>query len=134
MRPGILSLRAAAPLILAVLAAGCGPTTITSSQSTVTTDDIQADVPVRITAAKFVPSTLHLFEGLVATFVNEDTVARTIGVDAVHSDQAGCAAVAMTLQPGERRATPPLPHFAACFFNDGQRPTDKVFQGVVVTH
>jgi hypothetical protein len=87
-----------------------------------------------LTASAVKPSTLHLFNGLQATFVNEDTAPRSIGVDAARSDQAGCAAVAMVLQPGERKMTDPLPRFAACYFRDAQRPGDTAFQGVVVTH
>jgi hypothetical protein len=114
----------------------CGGTHITRTESAPTnsSDEIGADVPVRVTAAAVKPSTLHLFNGLQATFVNEDTAARSIAVDAVRSDQAGCAAVAMVLQPGERQTTAPLPRFAACYFRDAQRPADTAFQGVVVTH
>jgi plastocyanin len=124
--------RAAAAAVL-VLLAGCGAK-ITSSQTTITDDNIQADVPVHVSASAFKPTTLHLFNGLVVTFVNDDAVPRTIDFDPVHSDQKGCAAVDVTLQPGERRTTEPLPHFAACYFRDAQRPSDTAFQGVVVTH
>jgi hypothetical protein len=128
-RAGLL---AAATLVLGA----CGGTHITRTESAPTnsSDDIGADVPVRVTAAAVKPSTLHLFNGLQATFVNADTTARSIALDAVRSDQAGCAAVAMVLQPGERRTTEPLPRFAACYFMDAQRPADTAFQGVVVTH
>ena len=113
----------------------CGSTTITRSVSTPTnTDDYGADIPVRVTAAAVKPSTLHLFNGLQATFVNEDTAVRSLVVDTARSDQAGCAAVTMALQPGERKTTDPLPRFAACYFRDAQRPADAAFQGVVVTH
>jgi len=114
----------------------CGGTHITRTESAPTnsSDDIGADVPVRVTAAAVKPSTLHLFNGLQVTFVNEDTSARSIAVDAARSDLAGCAAVTLVLQPGERRTTDPLPRFAACYFRDAQRPADTAFQGVVVTH
>src|SRR3954470_16118939 len=108
--------RAAAAAVLVVLA-GCGAK-ITSSQTTITDDNIQADVPVHVSASAFKPTTLHLFEGLVVTFVNDDAVPRTIGFDPVHSDQTGCSVLDVTLQPGEGRATDPLPHFAACYFRD----------------
>lgn len=124
-------------VIAATLAlAACGGTTITRTVSapTNTSDDFGADVPVRVTAAAVKPSTLHLFNGLQATFVNEDTAARSIAVDAARSDQAGCAALTIVLQPGERRTTDVLPRFAACYFRDAQRPADAAFQGVVVTH
>ena len=126
------SLLAAAALVLSA----CGGTHITRTESAPTnsSDDIGADVPVRVTAAAVKPSTLHLFNGLQATFVNEDAAPRSIALDTVRSDQAGCAAVAMVLQPGERRTTEPLPRFAACYFEDAQRPADTAFQGVVVTH
>jgi hypothetical protein len=113
----------------------CGSSTITRSASTSTnTDDYGADVPVRVTAAAVKPSTLHLFNGLQATFVNEDAAVRSLVVDTARSDQAGCAAVTIVLQPGERRTTEVLPRFAACYFRDAQRPADAAFQGVVVTH
>jgi hypothetical protein len=130
----IRSRRAAVLGLLALLAAGCSQATITSSQTTIVDDNIQADVPIHVTATTVKPTTLHLFNGYVVTFVNDDTAVRTIAVDAAHSDQAGCAAIGMTLQPGERRLTDPLPHFAACYFRDAARPTDTAFQGVVVTH
>jgi hypothetical protein len=124
-------------VIAATLAlAACGGTTITRTVSapTNTGDDFGADVPVRVTAAAVKPSTLHLFNGLQATFVNEDTAAWSIAVDAARSDQAGCAALTIVVQPGERRTTDVLPRFAACYFRDAQRPADAAFQGVVVTH
>ncbi|HEU0106887.1 MAG TPA: hypothetical protein VFT38_11995 [Vicinamibacteria bacterium] len=119
---------------IALTACGGSHVTRTESAPTNSSDDIGADVPVRVTAAAVKPSTLHLFNGLQVTFVNEDTAARTIAVDAVRSDLAGCAAVAVVLQPGERRTTEPLPRFAACYFRDAQRPAETAFQGVVVTH
>jgi len=128
-RAGLL---AAATLVLTA----CGGSHVTRTEfpPTNSSDDIGADVPVRVTAAAVKPSTLHLFNGLQATFVNEDTAARSIAVDAARSDLAGCAAVAVVLQPGERRTTDPLPRFAACYFRDAQRPAEAAFQGVVVTH
>ena len=115
--------------------AACGSSTITRTASTPTnTDDFGADVPVRLTAAAVKPSTLHLFNGLQATFVNEDSTVRSLAVDATRSDQAGCAALTIVLQPGERRTTDVLPRFAACYFRDAQRPADLALQGVVVTH
>ena len=119
---------------LALSACGGSHVTRTESPPTNSSDDIGADVPVRVTAAAVKPSTLHLFNGLQATFVNEDTAARSIAVDAARSDLAGCEAVAVVLQPGERRTTDPLPRFAACYFRDAQRPAETAFQGVVVTH
>jgi hypothetical protein len=81
------------------------------------------------------PSLLHLFNGLQATFVNADAIPRTVAFDAARSDLPACSAVAVgVLQPGERRITDPLPRFAACYFLDGDRPTDMALQGVVVTH
>jgi hypothetical protein len=125
----------AGALVLGVLALGCAGSSITRTAGPATgNDDIGADVPVRVTPSAVKPSLLHLFNGLEATFVNEDTVARTIVVDAARSDQAGCSAVGLVLQPGERRTTPALPHFALCYFADAQRPTDTAFQGLVVTH
>lgn len=113
----------------------CGSSTITRSASTPTsTDDFGADIPVRLTVAAVKPSTLHLFNGLQATFVNEDAAVRSLVVDTARSDQAGCAALTIVLQPGERRTTEILPRFAACYFRDAQRPADAAFQGVVVTH
>jgi hypothetical protein len=113
----------------------CGSSTITRSASAVSnTDDYGADIPVRLTAAAVKPSTLHLFNGVQATFVNEDAAVRNLVVDTARSDQAGCAALTMSLQPGERKTTEPLPRFAACYFRDPQRPADTAFQGVVVTH
>ena len=114
------------------MAVGCGrATTITRTEGGVTTD---ADVPVKIGAAAVKPALLHLFQGHVVTFVNEDRVPRTVGADAVKSDVAGCAAIGVgVLQPGEQRSAP-LPFFAACYFRDEQRPGDAAFQGVVVTH
>jgi hypothetical protein len=123
--------------IAATLAlAACSGSNVTRSTGPITnTDDtIGADIPVRITASAVKPATLHLFNGLVATFVNEDAAARGVAVDAARSDQPGCAAVALVLQPGERKTTPALPRFAVCYFRDAQRPGDVAFQGVVVTH
>jgi hypothetical protein len=115
--------------------AACGSSTITRSSSAVTnTDDYGADIPVRLTAGAVKPSTLHLFNGVQATFVNEDASVRNLVVDTVRSDQAGCAVLTIALQPGERKTTEPLPRFAACYFRDAQRPADTAFQGVVVTH
>jgi hypothetical protein len=125
-------------LVLASMFAltACGGTSITRSVSppTSTGDDFGADVPVRLTAAGVKPSTLHLFNGLQATLVNEDTVVRSLSIDAARSDQPGCAALTIVLQPGERRATDVLPRFAACYFRDAQRPAEPAFQGIVVTH
>jgi hypothetical protein len=126
-----VGLVAAAALVLCA----CGSTTITRSTSAVSnTDDYGADIPVRLTAAAVKPSTLHLFNGVQATFVNEDSAVRNLVLDTVRSDQAGCAALTISLQPGERKTTEPLPRFAACYFRDAQRPADAAFQGVVVTH
>jgi hypothetical protein len=120
---------------LALVLGACGSSTITRSASAVTsTDDYGADIPVRVTAAAVKPSTLHLFNGLQATFVNDDSAVRSLAVDTARSDQAGCAALTMALQPGERKTTDVLPRFAACYFRDAQRPADTAFQGVVVTH
>ena len=131
IRIGESAVVAAAALILSA----CGGSTLTRTVSTPTnTDDYGADIPVRITAAAVKPSTLHLFNGLQATFVNEDAAARSLVVDTARSDQAGCAALAIALQPGERKTTDTLPRFAACYFRDAQRPADTAFQGVVVTH
>ena len=119
----------------ALVLIACGGTTVTRTASTVTsTDDYGADIPVRVTAAVVKPSILHLFNGLQATFVNEDSAVRNLVVDTARSDQAGCAALTMALQPGERKTTDVLPRFAACYFRDAQRPGDTAFQGVVVTH
>jgi hypothetical protein len=113
----------------------CSSSTITRSSSAVTnTDDYGADIPVRLTTTAVKPSTLHLFNGVQATFVNEDSAARSLVVDTARSDQAGCAALTISLQPGERKTTEPLPRFAACYFRDVQRPADTALQGVVVTH
>jgi hypothetical protein len=115
--------------------AGSGSSvTRTAGPATGTSDDFGADVPLRVTASAVKPSLLHLFNGLQATFVNEDTVPRTVAVDGARSDQAGCSAVGVVLQPGERRTTAVLPRFALCYFLDAQRPTDQAFQGLVVTH
>ena len=120
---------------VALALGACGHTTITRTASAPTnTDDYGADIPVRVTATAVKPSTLHLFNGAQATFVNEDTAVRSLVVDTVRSDQSGCAAVTLSLQPGERKTTEPLPRFAACYFRDAQRPADTAFQGVVVTH
>jgi hypothetical protein len=125
-------------LVIASMVAltACAGTTVTRSVSapTNTSDEFGADVPVRVTAAAVKPSTLHLFNGLQATFVNEDSAVRSLVVDSARSDQAGCAALTIVLQPGERRTTDLLPRFAACYFRDAQRPADAAFQGVVVTH
>lgn len=138
MRSRVAGMGRTVALALATLAAAaCGGSTVTRrvSTPTSTTDDIGADVPVRITAAAVKPSLLHLYNGLEATFVNEDTVPRAVEVDAVRSDQPGCAAVGVgALQPGERKTTPLLPRFAGCYFRDGQRPSEPAFQGLVVTH
>jgi hypothetical protein len=126
-----LAVVAAATLVLVA----CGSTTITRSVSAPTnTDDYGADIPVRLTAAAVKPSTLHLFNGLQATFLNEDTSVHRLAVDTTRSDQPGCAALAIVLEPGERRTTEILPRFAACYFGDAQRPGDVARQGVVVTH
>jgi hypothetical protein len=121
---------------LGALAAACSGSSVTRTAGppTSTTDDIGADVPVRVTVSAVKPSLLHLFNGLQATFVNEDTVTRTLTVDASKSDQPGCGAVGVVLQPGERRTTAILPRFALCYFVDAQRPSDPAFQGLVVTH
>ncbi|HET6897902.1 MAG TPA: hypothetical protein VFK70_06130 [Vicinamibacteria bacterium] len=127
--------RWAAIAVAALVHSACGGTTITRSTSAVTsTDDYGADIPVRLTAAAVKPSTLHLFNGVQATFVNEDSAVRSLVVDTARSDQAGCAALTISLQPGERKTTDVLPRFAACYFRDAQRPADTAFQGVVVTH
>src|ERR1044071_3858589 len=100
----------------ALVLGACGSSTITRSASAVTnTDDYGADIPVRVTATAVKPSTLHLFNGVQATFVNEDSAVRSLAVDAARSDQAGCAALTIVLQPGERRTTDVLPRFAACY-------------------
>ena len=131
-----IRIRGVAIIAAAALALGaCGHSTVTRSASTPTnTDDYGADIPVRVTATAVKPSTLHLFNGVQATFVNEDAAVRSLVVDTVRSDQSGCAAVTLSLQPGERKTTEPLPRFAACYFRDAQRPADTAFQGVVVTH
>lgn len=127
--------RAGIVTVLALALSACSSSTITRSSSAVSnTDDYGADIPVRLTAAAVKPSTLHLFNGVQATFVNEDAAVRSLVVDTVRSDQAGCAALTIALQPGERKTTEPLPRFAACYFRDAQRPADTAFQGVVVTH
>ena len=117
---------------LAALSAGCGhATAITRTQDGVTTD---ADVPVHLGPAAVKPAQLHLFQGHVVTFVNDDRVPRTLGADAARSDVPACAAIGVgVLQPGEQRSVP-LPFFAACYYRDEQRPADTAFQGVVVTH
>lgn len=123
--------------LLAVAAFACSSSSVTRGPSTITntSDDVGADVPVRVTSQAVKPSLLHLFNGFRATFVNEDSVARTLGMDAARSELAGCSAVAVgTIQPGETRTTDPLPRFASCYFRDAQRPGDAAFQGVVVTH
>jgi hypothetical protein len=125
----------AGALALSALTLACSGSSITRTAGPATsTEDFGADIPVRVTPSAVKPSLLHLFNGLQATFVNEDAVARTIVVDAARSEQAGCSAVGLTLQPGERRTTPNLPHFALCYFADAQRPADPAFQGLVVTH
>ena len=131
-----IRIRGAGIIAATALALGaCSSSTITRSSSAVTnTDDYGADIPVRLTAAAVKPSTLHLFNGVQATFVNEDSAVRSLAVDAARSDQAGCAALTIVLQPGERKTTDVLPRFAACYFRDAQRPADTAFQGVVVTH
>jgi plastocyanin len=119
-------------LAAAALAAACGGArAITRTQDGVTVD---ADVPVRISDAAVKPALVHLYQGHVVTFINDDRVPRTLGVDAVKSDVAGCATVGIgTLQPGEQRSAS-LPFFAACYYRDEQRPAAAAFQGVVVTH
>ena len=91
-------------------------------------------MPVRISDAAVKPALLHLYQGHVVTFINDDRLPRTLGVDAVKSDVAACATVGIgTLQPGEQRSAT-LPFFAACYYRDEQRPADAAFQGVVITH
>jgi hypothetical protein len=125
----------AGALALAAGTLACAGSSITRTAGPATgNDDVGADVPVRVTPSAVKPALLHLFNGLEATFVNEDTVARTVVVDAARSDQPGCSAVGLVLQPGERRTTAALPHFALCYFVDAQRPADAAFQGLVVTH
>jgi hypothetical protein len=120
---------------MGALTFACSGSSVTRTAGPATsTDDFGADIPVRVTASAVKPSLLHLFNGLQATFVNEDTVPRTVAVDAARSDQPGCSAVGLVLQPGERRTTAVLPRFALCYFVDAQRPTDPAFQGLVVTH
>jgi len=134
---GIRSLVLALVVAMPAGGAACGHSTITRSvgPATNSSDDIGADVPVRLVTNAVKPSLLHLFNGLQATFVNADRVPRTVAFDSVRSDLPGCSAVAVgLLQPGEQRTSPPLPHFAACYFRDGDRPTDEALQGVVVTH
>lgn len=82
-------------VVIGALTWACSGSSVTRTPgpATSTTDDIGADVPVRVTSAAVKPSLLHLFNGLQATFVNEDTVPRTVAVDPVRSDQAGCSAV-----------------------------------------
>jgi hypothetical protein len=122
-------------LALGALTLACSGSNVTRTAGPATsTDDYGADVPVRLTSSGVKPTLLHLFNGFQATFVNEDTVPRTIAVDAARSDQPGCSAVGLVLQAGERRTTPTLPHFALCYFVDTQRPAEPAFQGVVVTH
>jgi hypothetical protein len=121
--------------LVGALSLACSGANVTRTAGPATSsDEFGSDVPVRVTATAVKPSLLHLFEGLQATFVNEDTVPRTLAVDAARSDQAGCSAVSLVLQPGERRTTPTLPRFAVCYFVDAQRPADTAFQGAVVTH
>jgi hypothetical protein len=137
MRARPIGRRAAAALAVTLIASACGSSTITRSASapTSSSDDFGADVPVRLVAHAVKPSLLHLFNGLQATFVNEDTVPRTIAFDAARSDLPACSTLAVgALQPGERRTTDLLPRFAACYFRDGDHPTDVALQGVVVTH
>ena len=125
----------AGALALSALTLACSGSNVTRTAGPATsTDDFGADIPVRVTPSAVKPSLLHLFNGLQATFVNEDTVTRTVVVDPARSDQAGCSAVSLVLQPGERRTTANLPRFALCYFADAQRLTDAAFQGVVVTH
>ena len=127
--------RTAGVLVLATLTlTGCASSSVTRTETTLPSDEFGADVPVRVTATAVKPSLLHLYNGIRATFVNEDAVPRRLGVDAARSDSAGCSALALVLQPGERRTTPDLPRFAVCYFRDEQRPGDTAFQGAVVTH
>ena len=111
---------------MGALTVACSGSSVTRTAGPATnTDDIGADVPVRVTASAVKPSLLHLFNGLQATFVNEDTVPRTVAVDAARSEQAGCSAVGVVLQPGERRTTAVLPRFAALLLprRAASRPT-----------
>jgi hypothetical protein len=120
---------------MGALTVACSGSSVTRTAGPATgNDEVGADIPVRLTATAVKPALLHLFNGLQATFVNEDTVPRAVAVDAAKSDQAGCSAVGVVLQPGERRTTAVLPRFALCYFLDPQRPTDQAFQGLVVTH
>jgi hypothetical protein len=138
MRVRPIPLAAAGAALAAILCFdACGSSTITRNDSapTSSSDDFGADVPVRLVAHAVKPSLLHLFNGFQATFVNQDTVPRTVAFDSARSDLPACVAVAVgVLQPGERRTTEPLPRFAACYFEDGDRPADAALQGVVVTH
>jgi hypothetical protein len=124
-------------ILSAGLAAGCGSSTITRTVGppTSSSDEFGADVPVRLVAHAVKPSLLHLFNGFQATFVNADSVPRTIAFDPARSDLPTCATIAVgRLEPGEQRTTDMLPRFAACYFKDGDRPDDAALQGVVVTH
>lgn len=137
MRARPISWLATGLVVAATLAAGsCGSSTITRSVGPVAGNDaFGADVPVRLVANAVKPSLLHLFNGVQVTFVNADTVPRTVAFDPAKSDLPTCSTVAVgVLQPGEQRTSDPLPRFAACYFRDGDHPADAALQGVVVTH
>jgi hypothetical protein len=122
--------------ILSVLAVACGssggmpaapaPSPTPSGPPTMT-----------ITPSGVNPQVLHTFDSReTVTFVNGDGRPHDMRSDP-HPAHTDCPSISVGLMmPGESRqiAGPTLPPFALCYYHDDNDPSNKSFQGVVVTH
>ena len=124
-------------LFVALLAAGCGSSSVSRPEppprGTVPPGPIPPAVIV-ITASGVTPQVIHVFEGRHAFFENQDTMAHSLFADRhpAHNECAGKLNLGM-IQPGQRLEVTELP-YDACYFHDDSQPGVRAFTGVLVVH
>jgi hypothetical protein len=121
-------------LAAALLAAGCGSSSVSRPDPSPTPTGPPPPAIVVITANGVEPQVVHVWVGRRAFFENRDSQPHTFFSDP-HPTHGECAGKLNTgaIQPGERREVSDLP-FDACYFHDDSQPGARNFTGVLVVH
>lgn len=120
-----------------LLLAGCG-SSFTESGPLSLLDPNQPRDPapvISITSAGLSPPVVHASPGVPTKFVNNDTVAHRLVADPGlgYGDCPEMAALPM-LGPGETGSVDVTRINVICAFDDAAAPTNRAFQGLLVSH
>jgi hypothetical protein len=122
---------------LALLLAGCGSSFTESGQLSLLDPNQPRDpAPViTITSAGLSPPVVHASPGVPTKFVNNDTVShRLVGDPALGYGDCPEMAALPVLAPGQTGSVDVARINVICAFEDAAAPTNRAFQGLLVSH